>query len=43
MTRPFSAWERSIALRYLLTKRRNGGVALISIISFTAIALAVGR
>ena len=42
MTRPFSAWERSIALRYLLTKRRNGGVALISIISFTAIALAVG-
>ncbi len=42
MTRPFSAWERSIAVRYLLTKRRNGGVALISIISFTAIALAVG-
>ncbi len=39
---PFSAWERSIALRYLLTKRRHGGVALISIISFTAIALAVG-
>ena len=39
---PFSDWERSIALRYLLTKRRHGGVALISIISFTAIALAVG-
>ena len=39
---PFSPWERSIAIRYLLTKRRNGGVALISIISFTAIALAVG-
>ncbi len=38
---PFSAWERSIAIRYLLTKRRNGGVALISIISFAAIALAV--
>ncbi|HEY7851717.1 MAG TPA: ABC transporter permease, partial [Caulobacteraceae bacterium] len=39
--RPFSAWERSIAIRYLLTKRRNGGVALISLISFAAIALAV--
>ena len=39
--RPFSGWERGIALRYLLTKRRNGGVALISIISFSAIALAV--
>jgi lipoprotein-releasing system permease protein len=38
---PFSAWERSIALRYLLTKRRHGGVALISVISFAAIALAV--
>ncbi len=37
----FSAWERSIAVRYLLTKRRNGGVALISLISFSAIALAV--
>ena len=41
MARPFSAWERSIAIRYLLTKRSHGGVALISIISFTAIALAV--
>ena len=38
---PFSAWERSIAFRYLLTKRRNGGVALISLISFSAIMLAV--
>jgi len=38
---PFSAWERSIAIRYLLTKRSHGGVALISVISFTAIALAV--
>ena len=38
---PFSAWERSIAIRYLLTKKRNGGVALISTISFSAIALAV--
>ncbi len=39
--RPFGAWERSIALRYILTKRSHGGVALISIISFAAIALAV--
>ncbi|HEY7900852.1 MAG TPA: lipoprotein-releasing ABC transporter permease subunit [Caulobacteraceae bacterium] len=39
--RPFSAWERSIAFRYLLTRKRNGGVALISMISFSAIALAV--
>jgi lipoprotein-releasing system permease protein len=39
---PFCAWERSLAFRYLLTKRRHGGVAMISIISFTAIALAVG-
>jgi lipoprotein-releasing system permease protein len=41
VSRPFSAWERQIAIRYLFTKRRNGGVALISIISFAAIALAV--
>jgi lipoprotein-releasing system permease protein len=41
VSRPFSAWERSIAIRYLFTKRRNGGVALISVISFAAIALAV--
>ena len=41
MSRPFSAWERSIAIRYLFTQRRNGGVALISVISFAAIALAV--
>jgi lipoprotein-releasing system permease protein len=41
VSRPFSAWERSIAIRYLFTQRRNGGVALISVISFAAIALAV--
>ncbi|MEO8812479.1 MAG: lipoprotein-releasing ABC transporter permease subunit [Caulobacteraceae bacterium] len=40
-TRPFSAWERSIAIRYLFTKKSHGGVALISVISFAAIALAV--
>jgi lipoprotein-releasing system permease protein len=38
---PFSAWERSIAMRYLRAKRKNGGVALISAISFTGIMLAV--
>ena len=38
---PFSAWERSVAARYLRAKRRNGGVALISIISFIGIMLAV--
>jgi lipoprotein-releasing system permease protein len=38
---PFSAWEREIALRYLRARRDEGGVALISIISFVGIALAV--
>ena len=38
---PFSLWERSIAVRYLRAKRKNGGVALISIISFIGITLAV--
>jgi lipoprotein-releasing system permease protein len=41
MSRPFSGWERAIAIRYLFAKRSHGGVALISIISFAAIALAV--
>jgi lipoprotein-releasing system permease protein len=38
---PFGAWERSVASRYLLAKRSQGGVALISIISFIGIMLAV--
>ena len=37
----FSGWERSIASRYLRAKRKQGGVALISIISFIGIMLAV--
>jgi lipoprotein-releasing system permease protein len=41
MSGPFSGWERAIAVRYLFAKRSHGGVALISIISFAAIALAV--
>ncbi len=38
---PFSGWERAIAARYLRTKKKDGGVALISIISFVGITLAV--
>jgi lipoprotein-releasing system permease protein len=38
---PFSAWERSLASRYLRAKRKHGGVALISVISFIGISLAV--
>lgn len=41
MSRPFSAWERSIALRYLRSKRKEGGAALISVISFLGITLSV--
>ncbi len=38
---PFSAWEMGLAMRYLRAKRKEGGVALIAIISFVGIALAV--
>ena len=38
---PFGAWERMLASRYLRAKRSQGGVALISIISFVGIMLAV--
>ena len=38
---PFSAWEIGLALRYLRAKRREGGVALIAVISFIGIMLAV--
>jgi len=37
----FSAWERSIAVRYLRAKKKQGGVALVSIISFIGVMLAV--
>ena len=37
----FSAWERTLALRYLRAKRKDGGVALISLISVIGITLAV--
>ena len=38
---PFSGWERAIAGRYLRAKRKEGGVAIITIISFIGITLAV--
>ncbi|WP_304171855.1 lipoprotein-releasing ABC transporter permease subunit [Phenylobacterium aquaticum] len=38
---PFGLWERSVAARYLRAKRSEGGVALISLISFIGIMLAV--
>jgi lipoprotein-releasing system permease protein len=38
---PFSAWEFELALRYLRARRKEGGIALIAIISYVAIALAV--
>jgi lipoprotein-releasing system permease protein len=38
---PFGYWERMLAGRYLRAKRSQGGVALISIISFIGITLAV--
>jgi len=37
----FKLWEFDLALRYLRTKRKDGGVAVIAIISFIGIALAV--
>ncbi|MEW6596138.1 MAG: lipoprotein-releasing ABC transporter permease subunit [Pseudomonadota bacterium] len=40
-SKPFGLWERTLALRYLRTKRKNGGVAIISIISFVGVMLAV--
>ncbi|MBS0332730.1 MAG: lipoprotein-releasing ABC transporter permease subunit [Proteobacteria bacterium] len=38
---PFGLWERMLAGRYLRAKRSEGGVALISVISFVGITLAV--
>ena len=39
--KPFGEWERKIAMRYLRAKKENGGVTLISTISFFGILLAV--
>ncbi len=38
---PFSAWERAIAFRYLRARRKEGGVALVSVISFFGVMAAV--
>jgi lipoprotein-releasing system permease protein len=38
---PFSAWEIGLAIRYLRARRKEGGIALIAVISYIAIALAV--
>jgi len=39
--RPFGLWERILAIRYLRAKRKEGGVTLVSWISFIGILLAV--
>ncbi len=39
---PFGLWERMLAARYLRARRSQGGVGLISVISFVGIMLAVG-
>lgn len=38
---PFGPFERMLAMRYIRAKRKHGGVALISVISFVGITLAV--
>jgi len=38
---PFAQWERAIAFRYLRARRKEGGVALVSVISFIGVTLAV--
>lgn len=38
---PFGAFERTLAFRYLSAKRKDRGVALISVISFVGVMLAV--
>jgi len=37
----FSRWEWDVAFRYLRARRKEGGVALISMIAFSAIALGI--
>ena len=37
----FKAWEFDLAMRYLRTRRKDGGIAVIAIISFIGIMLAV--
>lgn len=37
----FSAWERGLAVRYLMATRKEAGVALITLLAFIAVAIAV--
>lgn len=37
----FKGWELSLAMRYLRTRRKDGGIAVIAIISYVGITLAV--
>jgi len=37
----FRRWEADLAMRYLRTRRKDGGIAVIAIISFVGITLAV--
>ncbi len=37
----FKGWEFDLAVRYLRTKRKNGGIAVIAILSYVGVALAV--
>ncbi len=39
--RPFGAYERTLAFRYLRAKREHGGVAIVSVLSLVGIMLAV--
>jgi len=38
---PFGPWERAVAGRYLRARRSEGGVGLLTVISFVGITLAV--
>jgi lipoprotein-releasing system permease protein len=40
-SQPFGPFERTLAWRYLRARREHGGAALVSVISFVGIALAV--
>jgi ABC-type lipoprotein release transport system permease subunit len=37
----FKGWEFDLAVRYLRTKRKNGGIAVIAILSYIGVALAI--
>ena len=43
VSKPFGAFERTLAWRYLRARREHGGASLISIISFVGITRATPR